>query len=109
MENPKPALRSLSRVETFFLPRRGLLRVFDRLIAAETIANVWCRLDTQLCGEMGAERGVRKQWSLKWGHASLGPVTHRPGCDAVQGTRVWPALVTRCRLPPVLVCVVRGY
>lgn len=49
------------------LDNRGVLppvalsaRVFGRLIAAWTIAYARCWLDTRLCGEMGAERGVRK-------------------------------------------------
>ena len=39
-------------------------RVFDRLIAALSIAYARCWLDTWLRGEMGAERGVRKQLSV---------------------------------------------
>jgi len=51
----------------FVLDNRGVLppvawtsRVFDRLIAASSIAYARCWLDTWLRGEMGAERGVRK-------------------------------------------------
>jgi hypothetical protein len=56
--NPKPTLRSFLDNRGVLPPVARLTRVFDRLIAASALhRSAW--LDTQSCGEMGAEQGVQ--------------------------------------------------